>query len=1272
MSQTTCPRCGEPLPPDANFCPNCGAPVTISSASERRLVTVVFTDLMGSTELASRLDAERFREVLAAFHGMVSDEVGWLRGRTEVFIGDAVLGVFGVPTSHDDDATRAIRAALSIVDRAERLGRDLGLPMPMQVHVGINTGQVALGTATDRGIVIGADVNIGARLQQAAGAGEVLVGPTTHQLVKDAVEFGERRLIHAKGLDTDLEAWPVVRLAPRSTRSTIPFVDRRRELALLNDAFERMQERGRAHVVTLLGEPGIGKSRLVDEFLDAVPDGVTVLTGSPSPFEEQVTFWPLAHMIAHAIDDDGDVPTEELLERLRIAAIAWVGEDEADRVAHRLALAFGLGEAGSDENRYHSAEVKRGFLAMLEGLATRGPVVLVFEDLQAAEPLLLDLIEGIPRDGRRLPILVVCVARWEFLADRPGWAGGLADAVTLWVEPLAADDAVQLAIEAGDLHHDDAVRVAQHAGGNPLFIVEITGMLMREETSLPPAAAAPSVRLLPPTVQAVIAARIDGLSPAARDLIRKASIFARGVFDVSELTLVADPRRDVLAELEDAEFLVREEGRDAWRFRSDVLRDVAYESLAKRERQRLHLRLANRLSEPDTAGRYPRAIAYHLEQAAVAALDLNPRDRTLADRAIDALAHAGDIARRRIESRSASELFSHALALAGPEEEWGVREASILSRLGEALYWLGEFDQAERTLQRALDVGGDRSDTVCAHASRFLADLVTREDRPRATILFERALEASRRLKNPSVLARTLLMAGWVPFHEDDLDGARVMFQEALDSARSDPDHPDRWSEVRALVSLASVVSEVGDETDALALAEEGLVLGNASGLEFPTATAEEKVSLSLRHMLRLDEALEHADRAIGTYRDLGARWELASTMGDRAVIHRLSGRLEEARHELEDAFSLCRELNERELVTWTTSELIKVQALLGDTAAARRTAEDPAARLVEVESGTYSPLLIAGSVQALVAGDPDTARQHALAAIANEERYAEGLERPCSPRVVRCAGLRGRRGRGRRGRRAGTEHARVPSLATGPDRAGAAARTGRGEGAFGLAGGCIRSVRRSRCSGAAGCRSSPTSGRSKGSDDQPAEALPRIAPLRGRHARAGRDDEPRDHGCRGSAQRTAGPGGERPRGATRPRGPRRPATARRDQHPGRCGRHGLRPRAGQAREAERGPPRDPDVVGTGARHLRVDRHPAERARARCLHPRARLELRVPAGGDLDARSIRPVGVHGCGRDERHRSGHPGPEHEERPVHQRAQPVHAAGRTASGGREGSG
>ena len=449
-----------------------------------------------------------------------------------------------------------------------------------------------------------------------------------------------------------------------------------------------------------------------------------------------------------------------------------------------------------------------------------------------------------------------------------------------------------------------------------------------------------------------------------------------------------------------------------------MLRDVAYESLAKRERQRLHLRLANRLSEPGSAERYPRTIAYHLEQAALAALDLNPRDRSIADRAVEALTHAGDLARRRIEAKSAADHYEHALALSGPEEQWGEREATILSKLGESLYWLGEYERAEHVLERALGVGGDQSDYVCSHASRFLADiaLTIRGDADAAAAMFERALEAARKLDDSSVLARTLLMAGWVPFSRDDLDGARRMFEEALAAARLSTDRPDGWSEVRALVSLSSVTSEAGDELDALALAEEGLEIGRASGQEFATATAEEKVALALRHMLRLDESLEHSERAIRTYRELGARWELAGAIGDRGVGYRLAGRLEDAEVELREAFSLCRGLKERGLVTWTAAELTKIQILRGDLSAAVATMEDPSSRLAELEPDSSTALL--RDADGARAGDRGS--RHGARACPRGggpgEPHPEGLE--LRGRADLVDGDRLRRGRRRRGRR--------------------------------------------------------------------------------------------------------------------------------------------------------------------------------------------------------------------------------------------------------------
>jgi class 3 adenylate cyclase/tetratricopeptide (TPR) repeat protein len=987
VTAETCPRCGQPLPNEANFCPNCGAPVVVPAASERRVVTVVFADLAGSTELAASLDPERFRDVLSAFHGMVTDEITVLGGRAEGFIGDAVLGVFGVPVLHDDDAERGVRAGLAIVERAERIGARLELPVPVGVRVGVNTGQVAVGTPSDRNIVIGAEVNIGARLQQAAKPGEVLVGETTRQLVRDGVEFGELRMIEAKGFEGPMRAWPALGVIGPPTRRSISLVNRRRELALLSDTFERVRVRERAHLVTLLGEPGIGKTRVVEEFLSSLPEGVRVLAGRSSVFEEEVTFWPIAQMVYREIGAERGAPDEQVHEQLRSFVREWVEADDVDEAARRLAMTLGIGE-DREEQRYHAAEVRRGLLSVLTGLASRGPVVLVFEDMQEADPLLLDLIEQLVKEARKVPLMVLCVARWEFLEQRPSWAGGIADAISLWVEPLTLGHATELAMEAGDLRQDDAERVAQHAGGNPFFIVEIVGMLRREERDLPPWGPAPSGRLLPPTVQAVIATRIDQLSPAARELVRRASVFPQGRFDLDELSLLSEPRKELLDEAEDDELLVRDDERPGvWRFGSDVLRDVAYDSLAKRERQRLHLRVANKLSEGDHADRFPRTVAFHLEQAALASLDLNPRDRTLAERAVDALADAGHIARRRTESRSAADLYERALALAGSDDDWGEREAWILSVLGEARYRLGEFDAAEFALRRAVAIGGETSDRVCAHASRFLADITLsiHGDDGGASALFERSLQAARRLGEPLVLARTLLMAGWLPFWAGDVPRAEAMFTEALEASREGP-RRDAWAESRSLVGLASVTSLVGDEDDALGIALEALAVGEEAGQAFTAAVAHGTVAVSLRRLMRLDEALDHAEAAIRTFRELGARWELAGALGDRGSVYRVAGRLEEAESDLREAFVLCRDLQERALVSRTAAELARILAMRGDPSAARSVLSEPSTRLADGEPGSATALLVAECLVALAEHDEETARAKARAAIEVEE----------------------------------------------------------------------------------------------------------------------------------------------------------------------------------------------------------------------------------------------------------------------------------------------
>ncbi|GBC87014.1 Adenylate cyclase 2 [bacterium HR12] len=988
MSEATCVRCGAALPVGARFCPGCGSPVGAPPPEERKIVTVVFADLVGSTELAARLDPERYREVLATYYRTVSEVLESLRGRAYDLAGDAVVGVFGIPHAHDDDAVRAVRAGLELVGRVERISERLGLPVPLRVRVGINTGPVAIGSeGAEHGLLFGATVNLAARLQEAAEPGTVLVGETTWMLTRDQVTFGEPVRVHAKGFEDTATAWPALGLAPRGARRTIPLVDRRRELRLLEDAFESVRETSRAHLVTLLGEPGVGKSRVAEEFLRRLPAEVTVLVGRASPFGEDVAFAPLAQMLLDLVGEEAGAPEEHLRARLRQLVERCCPDDDVPALVERLGIALGLGTPGREEGRYRVGELRAGLHGLLSGLARRGPVVLVLEDAHLAEPGLLDLIEELVRSARRIPLLVLCVARYDLLDTRPGWGGGLGDSLNLYLEPLADPDATELALQAGEgLDREVAESVARHAGGNPFFIVETTGMLRHAGgAGLPASDTGPiPVTLLPPTVQAVVAARIDHLPPAARDLVRKASVFPRATFHVEELSLVAEPGEDLgalLEMLEDEELIVRDEHRPGvYRFRHGIVRDVAYDSLPKRERKRLHLRVASALAEDErTAGRYPRSIAYHLEQAAKAALDLDPNDRELAERAVEALTHAVDLAMWASEAGPAADLYERALALAGPERTWGLSEAVVLANLGEARYWLGDFEGAVGPLRRALELGGD-DPRVLAHACRFLGDieLSIHGDRERAAELFDRALAAARELGDPWTLARTMLVAAWAPYWAGEMDRAREMFEEALTVARSNPEG-DPWAEARALVMVATVESETGDDRRSLDLAAEALAIAEGSGDRFSIAVAREAVGSALRRLWRLEEALTHLDAAAAAFRELGARWELASALTSRGLARRFAGDLEGALEDLREAYRLCRELKERSLITWTAAGLAKALVAAGDTGAARQILAEAASSARAEGPGTVDWLLDAEAEILLAEGERWEALERAL-----------------------------------------------------------------------------------------------------------------------------------------------------------------------------------------------------------------------------------------------------------------------------------------------------
>src|SRR4249919_2785488 len=374
----TCSVCGAVAPEGSQFCPNCGSPLTTSLVTdERRMVTVLFADLVDSTGLAGRLDPERARDVLGRFYDAASEELYALRGQPEKFIGDAVMAVFGLPQTHEDDAVRAVRAGLAIRGRLRRLSQELGLDRPLEVHVGVESGEAATGMGPSSQLLItGPVVNAAARLQGAAGPGEILVGEFARALTETSVSFGQPRTVEAKGFDTELPAFPVEGLTTRSARRTIPFVGRGDELALLRQSFGRVQATGTPMLFTVLGEPGIGKTRLLDEFGAGLDPGVLSLVGRSSLAADSATFAPVVSMVRDAAGiDDGD-PTEKARQRLT-ELLDRGGDDERERTLEQLFLLLGLGEDRREESAFID-EVQQGFTGLVDALAAEQPVTLTF------------------------------------------------------------------------------------------------------------------------------------------------------------------------------------------------------------------------------------------------------------------------------------------------------------------------------------------------------------------------------------------------------------------------------------------------------------------------------------------------------------------------------------------------------------------------------------------------------------------------------------------------------------------------------------------------------------------------------------------------------------------------------------------------------------------------------------------------------------------------------------------------------------------------------
>ncbi|HVH64014.1 MAG TPA: tetratricopeptide repeat protein, partial [Candidatus Dormibacteraeota bacterium] len=785
----------------------------------------------------------------------------------------------------------------------------------------IETGEAAVGRSpSGQLLVTGPVINTAARLQAAAQVGQVLVGPTTYLLTKDSVGYSRRRRVRAKGFDDAIDAYGVENFSPRSARRTIPFVGRSSEQAILGQSLGLASTTGRPVLVTIVGEPGIGKSRLADELAAGVSAAVLVLRGQARAQTNTATFSPAAAIIT---DLAGITPRDDsstIQRKLRDLAARTSDGTSGDRTAQRLALLFGLGENRDETAFVH--EVQAGFMSVIDFLARDHPVLLVFDDAHTLKAPMLDLVERLAiKDGEPRKVLILALARNELLEQRPTWAAGTGNAVLVRLDALSGDESVKLARHAGAGRIDDreAIQIAERAGGNPFFIIETTGMLMPM--------GAPT-RAVPPTVQAVVSARIDALPSRLRDIARRVSVF-RYAFDLNELAIVdAEATEADIHALEDAEVVVRDGAQ--WRMRHSTLKDVIYASLPKRERERLHLRVAEYL---DQGGRHSLA-ADHFELAAFAALDLDPNDRTVPDRAVDALLVAGDRARRRMESRSAIDRYERALALAGPEDRWGAREARVLAGNGEAHYWLGDYQAATLALNRAVELGEEHHDAFALSlALRFLGDIAINfeADVDKAERLLNRSIECAEELGDNWTIVRSLIFAGWVPWTRNRYDEAQAIWLRALEMV----DPKDQWARVRALTALSINQSETDQQEEALRLIDEASVVAEESGNSFSIANTAVQKGRVLDDLGRTEEALPWFDRGVAIYSDLGARWELADARAARGIAKRHLSRLDEAEEDLRAAIRIAEELGDKQLPSWTWRNLAKVAELRGDKVAA-------------------------------------------------------------------------------------------------------------------------------------------------------------------------------------------------------------------------------------------------------------------------------------------------------------------------------------------------
>jgi class 3 adenylate cyclase/tetratricopeptide (TPR) repeat protein len=902
-----CAACGRENPPDARFCNGCGASLAAATAprEQRKTVTVLFCDVTGSTAMGERLDPESLRQVMRRYFDAARTVIEGHGGTVEKFIGDAVMAIFGVPVLHEDDALRAVRAAAALRDALTALNTELerDYATSVTVRTGVNTGQVVTGTAER--LATGDAVNLAARLEQAAAPGEIVIGPETWRLVRDAVTVEPLAPLELKGKSQPVSAYRLVRIGgdqlASPARIESAMVGRATPLRMLRDAFANVIDARSCSLFTILGAAGVGKSRLTAEFLRDID--ATVLRGRCLSYGEGITYWAVISIV------------RQLLEGVDGAeAVALMARDEHAAAPIRTLL-------GEQAAATSSTEIAWAVRKLLESAAENRPLVVVFDDIHWGEPTLFDLIEHIADLSRAAPILVLCLGRPELLDRRPGWGGGKLNATSVLLEPLNAAETEALIdelIPAGsgiDAQLRERVRIT--AAGNPLFVEEIVAMVRESATH---------DVIVPPTIKALLAARFDQLRPEERNVLERGSVegqsFHRGAVEV-----MAPDEHDVAGRLMT---LVRKDllrpdravvaGEDAFAFRHLLIRDAAYDSLPKAARAELHASFAGWLQDRGSdLEELDEITGYHLEQAFRYRSELGPADddaRALASAAAAHLETAGRRALDRGDTPAAVNLLERADALLTTHHAELALEEALIQGLGMAgrLYdAVARADRAASVCSTAGDEVGELRAQLAGAVWRTNLDPGVNEDGLRAIVQRARpVIEASGDL---GALASLEFAAGYAEHYACHFEASLVSMIRCIDAATR---AEDLWL-ARSALGLASAAYANGPRPVDEALRWLGDKHGDGGGL---MPLMEVWRSSMLASLGRFEEARSLFAATLESMSERGMTTGAAIAMQEGWRQESLAGDLESAERMARLGCEQLEQLGER---AWLSTQLCQL-----------------------------------------------------------------------------------------------------------------------------------------------------------------------------------------------------------------------------------------------------------------------------------------------------------------------------------------------------------